>query len=101
MSVISFFTQNPLRAAAAWLLLASLALFVVMGADKRRARRERWRVPEKTLFLLALLGGACGGWLGMRFFRHKTQHAAFVWGFPLLSLAQLGTLIFFAIRRLL
>ena len=72
-----------------YLALLSLALFVLMGADKRRARRERWRVREKTLFLLALLGGACGGWLGMRVFHHKTRHPGFVWGFSLLALAQL------------
>ena len=73
----------------AYLMLMSLALFVLMGADKRRAQRERWRVREKTLFVLALLGGACGGWLGMRVFHHKTKHPGFVWGFSLLVLAQL------------
>lgn len=93
--------RTPLFWAAAWLLLMCFVLFVVMGADKRRTRRGLRRVPEKTLFLLALLGGACGGWLGMRAFRHKTQHPSFVWGFSLLSLAQLGLLLFFMIRGLL
>lgn len=79
--------------AALWLLLWSVILFVTMGADKRRARRAAFRVPEKTLFLLALLGGAPGGLLGMEFFRHKTRHWTFVWGFRILTLLQLAGLL--------
>lgn len=93
MSAAAFFAARlwPLPAC---LGLMSLALFVLMGVDKRRARRERWRVPEKTLFLLALLGGACGGWLGMRVFHHKTRHWYFAWGFSLLALAQLALCLY-------
>ena len=58
-------------------------------------------MPEKTLFLLALLGGACGGWLGMRVFRHKTKHWYFVWGFPLLALLQLALTLYLLCRGLL
>ncbi len=76
-----------------WLGLLSLLLFTVMGADKGRARRGKRRVPEKTLFLLALLGGAPGGTLGMRVFRHKTRHRSFAWGFPALALLQVGLLL--------
>ena len=79
--------------AALWLLLWSVVLFVTMGADKRRARRAAFRVPEKTLFLLALLGGAPGGLLGMELFRHKTRHWTFVWGFRILTLLQLAGLL--------
>ena len=79
--------------AALWLLLWSVILFVTMGADKRRARRAAFRVPEKTLFLLALLGGAPGGLLGMDLFRHKTRHWTFVWGFRILTLLQLVGLL--------
>ena len=76
--------------AGLWLVLANLAAFLLMGLDKRRARREAWRIPEKTLFLFPLLGGALGGVLGMRLFHHKTRHWYFRFGFPLLLLAQLG-----------
>ena len=79
--------------AALWLLVWSVILFVTMGADKRRARRAAFRVPEKTLFLLALLGGAPGGLLGMELFRHKTRHWTFVWGFRILTLLQLAGLL--------
>lgn len=80
----------PLCLLPAWLALMSLALFFLMGIDKHRARRGRWRIPEKTLFLLALLGGGCGGWLGMRAFHHKTKHRTFARGFPALALTQLA-----------
>ena len=48
-----------------WLGLASLLLFGMMGADKKKAKRGQWRIPEKTLFLVAICGGAVGGTLGM------------------------------------
>ena len=69
-----------------YLLLMSLILFAFMGADKRRAKRRAWRVPERTLFWLAALGGGLGGVLGMLAFRHKTKHASFCIGMPFLML---------------
>ena len=64
--------------------------FTVYGVDKAKARRGAWRVPEKTLFLLPLLGGSVGALLGMLVFRHKTKHWYFVWGIPLILLAQIA-----------
>ena len=59
-----------------YLYLAAInaAAFVMMGADKRRARRGRWRISEKALFAAALAGGSAGAVLGMQIFRHKTRH---------------------------
>ena len=71
-----------------WLAVINLLTFIVYGADKRRARKGKWRVPEKTLFLLPLLGGSIGALLGMRVFHHKTKHWYFVWGIPAILLAQ-------------
>ena len=85
---------------ALWVAVLSLLLFCSMGADKRRARRGRYRIPEKRLFLLALLGGAPGGLLGMLAFRHKTRHWYFVVGFWGLTLLQLGGLDWLAWRFL-
>lgn len=73
-----------------WLAVINLLTFIVYGADKRRARKGKWRVPEKTLFLLPLLGGSIGALLGMRVFRHKTKHWYFVWGIPAILLAQIA-----------
>ena len=81
---------TPAGALAVWLIAINLVTFAVYGADKRRARRGAWRVPEKTLFLLPLLGGSIGALLGMRVFRHKTKHWYFVWGVPAILLAQIA-----------
>lgn len=80
-----------------YLLVINLTAFALMGADKRRARRGAWRISEKALFLPAVLGGALGGVLGMRAFRHKTKHWYFRFGFPLLLLLQLGGLIWLSV----
>ena len=69
-----------------------------MGADKLYAKSGHRRVPEKRLFLLALLGGAPGGLLGMYAFRHKTRHPRFLLGFWALALLQLGALGYCAYR---
>lgn len=89
---------TPAGALAVWLIAINLVTFAVYGADKRRARRGAWRVPEKTLFLLSLLGGSVGALLGMRVFRHKTKHWYFVWGVPAILLAQLALAVWLLYR---
>ena len=74
-------------------------VMVVYGLDKLFAKKNMWRVPEKTLFILAAALGAVGAWAGMRIFRHKTQHASFVYGIPLLALVNLVA-VFFIVYRL-
>ena len=74
------------------LTIMSAVLFLTMGADKSRAKSHCRRIPEARLFLLALLGGAVGGTLGMWVFRHKTRHWYFAFGFPLLAAIQLYVL---------
>jgi len=78
-----------------YLLAVNLALFILMGADKRAAKLQAWRVPEKTLFTVALIGGAIGGTLGMYAFRHKTKHWYFKFGFPLIAAVQIGLYVYF------
>ena len=82
--------QTALIIGGAYLCLMNLAAFLTFGADKRRARRDRWRVPEKTLFLLAILGGSVGANLGMHFFHHKTRHWYFRYGLPAILIVQLA-----------
>jgi len=98
MNVLDFFRDDPRRLLPVWLALMSLILLLVMGIDKRCAQRGLWRVPERRLFLLALLGGAWGGWLGMPLFRHKTKHLAFRLGFPALALLQLGLCVWLYVK---
>ena len=82
-----------------WYLAAvNLVTFTVYGVDKAKARRGAWRVPEKTLFLLPLLGGSLGALLGMLTFRHKTKHWYFVWGIPLILLAQMALAVWLLVR---
>lgn len=73
---------------AGYLILVNLWALGLMWFDKRRARSGGRRIRERTLFLSALLGGSPGALLGMWMFRHKTKHWYFVWGMPLILLAQ-------------
>ena len=82
-----------------YLIAVNVLAFVLMGIDKRRAKQNAWRIPAKTLFLPAILGGALGGVAGMRLFHHKTRHWYFRAGFPLLFLFQ-ALLLFFLWRWL-
>lgn len=68
----------------------NLTAFALFGIDKRRARRHRWRIPERRLFIAALAGGSLGALAGMYGFRHKTRHKLFAWGVPLLLVLQAG-----------
>lgn len=77
-----------------YLILLNMAGFAAMGIDKRRAVMKRWRVKEKHLFLVALLGGSAGSILGMHHFRHKTKHSSFVFGMPLILILQVLALIY-------
>lgn len=71
-----------------YLLCMNLTGLLVMWTDKKRARKNAWRIPEKTLFLVSLLGGSIGTWAGMYLFRHKTRHWYFVVGMPFILLLQ-------------
>ena len=82
--------SDPAGLLAVYLPATHLATFAVYFVNKHRARSGTWRVPEKTLFLLPLLGGSVGALLGMRMFHHKTKHWYFVWGIPAILLAQLA-----------
>ena len=72
--------------AAAWLAM-NLYTLILYGVDKRRARRQQWRISEKRLLLTSLCFGALGAFAGMRLFRHKTRKPAFAIGVPSMILA--------------
>lgn len=82
---------SPWPLIGTYLVVINLIALLMMWSDKRRSKRPgARRVPEKVLFLSALLGGSLGAVLGMYAFRHKTKHWYFVWGMPLILLAQLA-----------
>lgn len=90
--------NDPAVILLGWVVLMSAAGFVLMGVDKYRARRDMWRIPEKTLLTCALLGGTPGVILGMNRFRHKTKHWYFRYGLPALLIVQLALLGWLSVR---
>lgn len=72
----------------AYVIIINIVGLCVMGIDKKRAIHHKWRIPEKTLFLVSLVGGSIGTWLGMYLFRHKTKHWYFVVGMPAILILQ-------------
>ena len=76
-----------------YMVVISVLAWALTVWDKRRARRGEWRVSEKTLFTVALLGGAAAMLATMRTIRHKTQHRRFMWGLPCIIVAQIAAVV--------
>lgn len=76
-----------------YLLTANLIGLFACGMDKYKAKKQKWRIPERTIFTIALFGGGLGIWAGMYLFRHKTRHWYFVVGIPLIALVECALLI--------
>lgn len=84
------FFLSPMGLLVIYLLLLNMLTFAVYGADKRKAQKDKRRVPEKTLFLLAIIGGSLGALVGMRVFHHKTRHWYFRFGIPVILVLQIA-----------
>ena len=74
---------------AAYLFLINATGLVIMLVDKQKARKNQWRIPERTLLCIAAIGGSIGTLVGMKLFRHKTKHASFTIGVPLMLALQI------------
>lgn len=72
-----------------YLLLINAAAFLLMLADKQKAKKNLWRIPEATLMMSAALGGSIGALAGMYTFRHKTKHLKFTLGIPAILIVQI------------
>ena len=81
------------KVAFLYVIIMNIIGDMMMGIDKSRAKRHAWRIPERTLFLISLLGGSVGSLAGMYLFRHKTKHMKFVIGMPLILLIQIAACI--------
>lgn len=81
MSVISYIIL--------YLAIINLTGLFIMGLDKLKARKRTWRIPESTLFVIALMGGSLGTTIGMHLFHHKTRHWYFLYGMPAILLLQI------------
>ncbi len=76
------------------IIVWNLWVFLIMGVDKRKAKKGRRRIPERTLLLSALAFGALGGLIGMHLFHHKTRHKRFRYGLPIMLILQLALSIY-------
>ena len=76
-----------------YLLIVNALGFILMLVDKIKAKKNLWRIPEATLFLVAAIGGSIGSILGMYTFRHKTKHVSFLLGMPLILAVQIVIMI--------
>jgi len=78
----------------AYFVFMNIAGYASMGLDKVKAKRHAWRIPEATLFSIAILGGSVGSIFGMFHFRHKTKHWYFVVGLPIIFFIQLAIAVY-------
>ena len=87
--------MNTLHSCLAYYLLGINAVtFIVYGIDKYKAKKAKWRIPEATLLLLAVLGGSIGAWMGMKVWHHKTMHKKFKYGIPAILLIQIALIAY-------
>ena len=70
-----------------------MTAFILYGLDKRKARRGKWRITEKTLIGIAVIGGSVGAIAGMLLFHHKTKHWYFKYGLPAILLIQAAAMV--------
>lgn len=76
-----------------YVIIMNIIGFALMSIDKHKAKKRAFRIPEATLFTVALIGGSIGSILGMYTFRHKTRHPRFVYGMPAILILQIVLLV--------
>ena len=87
--------MNTLHSCLAYYLLGiNVVTFIVYGIDKYKAKKAKWRIPEATLLLLAVLGGSIGARMGMKVWHHKTMHKKFKYGIPAILLIQIALMAY-------
>ena len=81
-----------------YLVAVNAAAFCLYGIDKRKAMKNRWRIPEATLLGIAFIGGSIGAWVGMQTFRHKTKHWNFKILVPLFFIMQVAGILYISMN---
>ena len=76
-----------------WAII-NIITFIVYGIDTLKAIKGKWRIPEATLLLLAIVGGSIGAWCGVKVWHHKTMHKKFIYGIPLIMAVQIGLCLY-------
>ena len=76
-----------------YLIIINLIAFLAMFIDKKKAQKDKWRIKESTLLILALIGGSIGAISGMYIFHHKTQKPRFYIGFPIIIILQILVIV--------
>lgn len=98
MDIETFLEIFPLKNIIIYLVIINIIGFLAMFIDKRKAIKGAWRIPEKTLFLLTLLGGGIGTIAGMYIFRHKTKKLKFTVGFPVILITEIALIVYWITR---
>ena len=80
--------ENGMKLFFIAVIIMNLVGLLIMGEDKKRAKNHQYRISERTLWLVAIFGGAIGTTAGMQAFRHKTKHTPFKLGFPILAILE-------------
>jgi len=81
--------MKPIWIILIYLAIVNIVTFCLFGIDKRKAKRDKWRIQESTLLWWAAAGGSIGALLGMKAWHHKTLHRKFTWGVPAILIAQI------------
>ena len=78
-----------------YLIIVNIGTFILYGADKKKAEKDKYRIPESSLLFYSVIGGAFGAFLGMRIFHHKTKKKKFTIGMPLIVILEILIIIYF------
>ena len=77
-----------------YLFAINIVSFFLYGIDKYKAKKNKWRISEATLLLMAVIGGSIGAWVGMRIWHHKTMHKKFKYGIPVIIIFQVALVVY-------
>lgn len=77
-----------------YLLAINIVSFFLYGIDKYKAKKNKWRISEATLLMMAVIGGSIGAWVGMRLWHHKTMHKKFKYGIPIIIILQVCLVVY-------